>query len=80
MHRHGGTSGNIIYFKSMCYCYLSSSVDTNQSRMIFLNPWKMSAKLSEKGPVTPHMQVPAKTVGIAASKKGKKKGLFKENE
>ena len=48
--------------------------------MIFLNPWKMSAKLSEKGPVTPHMQVPAKTVGIAASKKGKKKGLFKENE
>ena len=46
--------------------------------MILFNLWNRPTKLSKKGPVTPHMQVPAKIVGIAASKKGKKKGHSKK--
>ena len=48
--------------------------------MILSNPWKRPRKLSKKGAAAPHMQVPVKIVGIAAPKKGKKKGPFKENE
>ena len=74
MPRNLGTAGN----QCVCYCYLSSSIDTNQSRMIFLNPWIRLTKLSKKGPVAPHLQLVAEIVGIAASKKGKKNGHSKK--
>ena len=53
---------------------------TNKSPMSLFNPWKLFTKLSKKGLVAPYVQVAVEVAGIAASKKGKKTGSFKEND